>query len=449
MKIAIIGGAGFRSPSIYAGVVDRVERLGVTEVVLYDRDGRRLERIAAVIAGLDAERDRAVPCRTTEDLDDALEGADFVYCAVRVGGLEGRLADESVAIAEGMVGQETTGPGGICFALRTVPAIVEIAERAATRAPDAWFVNFTNPAGLVTEAAQRILGERAIGICDAPPNLFRRLARVLGRPERELWFHYFGLNHLGWVSAVVDRGRDRLPELLEDDRRIAETEEGQLFGGEWLRTLGLWPNEYLYYYYANREVVAELRASGTRAAYLVDQQRAFYEANGSPADALAAWRVAKGERESTYLEEAWRALDVDAERVAAAREADGGSSYADVALDLLEALTGGGDRVLVLNVANRGSLPYLDAAAVVEVPCVVTPAGAQPIAMGDAPLEVKGLIQEIKAVDRATIDAALQGSRRLALRALALHPLVPSVESARRVLARYLEEQPTLRGRLT
>jgi len=445
MKVAVVGGAGFRTPSIYSGVLDRAERLDVTEIVFHDPDRARLSRIAAVLEGMDSERGGGVPRRCTGDLDAALEGADFVYCAVRVGGLEGRLIDETVPLAEGVVGQETTGPGGIFSALRTVPTVTEIAERVAERAPGAWFINFTNPSGLVTEAAQRVLGARAIGICDAPPDLCQRLAEALSRPARELWFHYFGLNHLGWVSAVIDRGRDVLPELLADDERIAQTEEGRLFGGEWLRALGLWPNEYLYYYYATREVVDAMRSAPVRASSLLDQQSAFYAGDGTPEAALAAWRSVRTEREGTYMEEAWRALEVDIDEIAAARANGSGSSYGDVALDLLEALSGGDPKVLILNVANRGSLPYLDDDAVVEVPCVVGPSGAHPTAMGDAPLAARGLIETLKEVERTTIEAALHGSRTLALRALALHPLVPSVDTARRLLDTYLERYPLVR----
>jgi 6-phospho-beta-glucosidase len=249
MKIALLGGGGFRVPMVYGAMLSRAGRLGLDQVALYDTDEERLARIRPVLEGLERERGLSVPLRATTSLDEALEGADFVFCAIRVGKLEGRVVDERVPLEEGIVGQETTGPAGICFALRTVPVMLELAEAVAARAPRAWFINFTNPAGLVTEAIQDVLGGRAVGICDSPAGLCRRVASALGRSEEELWFEYFGLNHLGWLSAIRDGERDLLPQLLADDDRLATFEEGRLFGGDWLRTLGMIPNEYLYFYY--------------------------------------------------------------------------------------------------------------------------------------------------------------------------------------------------------
>src|ERR1044071_5983874 len=180
MKIALLGGGGFRVPMVYSALLARRERFALDAVTLYDVDERRLAQIQPVLEGLERERGARLPSMATTRLDEALEGADFVFCAIRVGNLDGRVVDEGVPLAEGVVGQETTGPGGLCFALRTVPVMVEIARRAAELAPQAWFVNFTNPAGLVTEAIRAHLGDRAIGICDSPAGLCRRVAAALG-----------------------------------------------------------------------------------------------------------------------------------------------------------------------------------------------------------------------------------------------------------------------------
>src|SRR4051812_26038734 len=234
MKLTIVGGGGFRVPLVYGALVRRRASLPFDEVVLHDVDAHRLQRIGGVLEGLAAEVGNVVPFRTTTDLDDAVDGADFVFCAIRSGQLEGRVVDESVPLSLGVLGQETTGPGGICFALRTIPAMVEIAEAVARRAPGAWLVNFTNPAGMVTEAVQRVMGERAVGICDSPSGLCRRVAAAVGRDPRELWFEYFGLNHLGWLRAARDEHGDLLPGLLADAGALAGFEEGTLFGQEWL-----------------------------------------------------------------------------------------------------------------------------------------------------------------------------------------------------------------------
>lgn len=255
MKLCVAGGGGFRVPMVYGALLSRAERLRVDEVVLYDVDADRMERIALVLDGLGRERGQRIPFRATTSLDDAVEGADYVFSAIRVGQLEGRVIDESVPLSHGVLGQETTGPGGICFALRTIPAMVEIAEAVAQRAPKAWLINFTNPAGMVTEATQQVLGERAIGICDSPSGMCRRIAAALGRDPADLWFDYFGLNHLGWLRGVRDGGRELLGELLDDEEALERLEEGTLFGPEWLRSLGMIPNEYLYYFYYAADTV--------------------------------------------------------------------------------------------------------------------------------------------------------------------------------------------------
>ena len=198
--------------------------------MLHDVDADRLARIGAVLDGLAEERGGRLPFRSTTDLDDALEGTDYVFCAIRVGRLEGRVVDEQVPLALGVLGQETTGPGGICFALRTIPEMVALAEAMAARAPGAWLINFTNPAGMVTEAVQQVLGERAIGVCDSPSGLCRRVARALGRDRGELAFDYFGLNHLGWLKGVRDHDGELLPRAAGRRRRA-----GGLRGGAAVR----------------------------------------------------------------------------------------------------------------------------------------------------------------------------------------------------------------------
>src|SRR4051812_32131055 len=233
MKLTIVGGGGFRVPLVYGALLEKAQRLGLDEVVLHDIDADRLERIGHVLDGLASEHGTRLPFRTTTDLVDAVEGADFVFCAIRVGQLEGRVVDEDVPLGLGVLGQETTGPGGICFALRTIPVMVRLAETIARHAPEAWLINFTNPAGMVTEAVQQVIGDRVVGICDSPSGMCRRVAAALGRDPADLWFDYFGLNHLGWLKGVRDgAGNQLLDRLLDDDAALAGFEEGRLFGGE-------------------------------------------------------------------------------------------------------------------------------------------------------------------------------------------------------------------------
>ena len=441
MKLALLGGGGFRTPAIYRALAEGSTRTHYDAVVLYDVDQGRLDRIAAVLTGLDERLGRNVPLTTTTDLEAAVDGADVVYCAVRVGGIAGRLLDETAALAEGVIGQETTGAGGITFALRTVPVVTDIAEVVARRAPNALFINFTNPVGLVTEAVRRVLGDRVIGICDAPLALCRRVAAALGREPEDLWFDYFGINHLGWLRGVLDHGRDLLPDLFADEKRLLSFEEGRLFGSEWLRSVGMIPNEYLYYYDFATEALTGMQAGRVRAEFLQRQQEAFYGGGGSPAETLGAWEATLAEREGSYMEEAWTGRDDELRGVAAARETGG---YGRLSLDVVDALNGTGAEVMILNVANRSSLPFLDEAAVVEVPCVVSRGGVIPIAIGSVPMAAEARILAVRAAERAAIDASLSRSRRQAVRALALHPLVPSVDVASRILDRHLKAQPGL-----
>jgi 6-phospho-beta-glucosidase len=447
MKIALLGGGGFRVPMVYGALVTRARRLGLDEITLYDVSETRLGRIAPVLEGLERELGERLVVRPTTVLDEALEGADFVFCAIRPGRLEGRAVDERVPLEAGVVGQETIGPGGICLALRTVPVMVELAEAVARRAPGAWFINFTNPAGLVTEAIRDVIGLRALGICDSPRALCRRVAGALGRSPDELWFDYFGLNHLGWLRGVSDGGGDLLPGLLADDELLESFEEGKLFGAEWLRSLGMIPNEYLYFHYFAADTVDALRTGApSRGEFLLRQQADFYAADGAtPQEALAAWRSARRERDRTYFAEVRAAAgmgvsDEDWEDV---------GGYEAEAIAVVEAIAGNEDRVLILDTANRSSLPFLDERAVVEVPCVVGRAGAIPTAVGDVPAHARALIETIKEVERTTIRAALEGSRALAVRALALHPLVPSVNVARRIFEEYGERQEAISGRFS
>jgi 6-phospho-beta-glucosidase len=439
MKLTIVGGGGFRVPLVYGALLRKKERLGLEEVVLHDIDQNRLERIGAVLEGLAAERGTSLPFRFTTDLVDAVSGADFVFCAIRVGQLEGRVVDEDVPLGLGVLGQETTGPGGICFALRTIPVMVRLAETMAKHAPDAWLINFTNPAGMVTEAVQQVLGDRAVGICDSPSGLCRRVATAVGRDANDLWFDYFGLNHLGWLKGVRDAGGTQLLDgLLEDDERLAGFEEGRLFGGEWLRSLAMIPNEYLYYFYYAADTVNAIRgSSASRGAFLLEQQRAFYARTGG--DALADWRATRHDRERTYMAEARNAAGDDHDH-----DADANGGYEYEAMAVLEAIALNSRRVLILNTANRSALPFLDERAVVEVPCVVGRAGPVPMAMGTVPSHARALVEMMKDVERTTIDAALLGSRELAVKALSLHPLVPSVNTAREIFDGYRRRLPAL-----
>ncbi|MEW2319405.1 6-phospho-beta-glucosidase [Streptomyces bauhiniae] len=441
MRLTILGGGGFRVPLVYGALLGDRGEGRVTEVVLHDVDAGRLDAVTRVLA----EQADGVPdapvVRATTELDDALRGADFVFSAIRVGGLRGRAEDERVALAEGVLGQETVGAGGIAYGLRTVPVAVDIARRVARLAPGAWVINFTNPAGLVTEAMSRYLGDRVIGICDSPVGLGRRVARALGVDPGEAFVDYVGLNHLGWVRGLRVAGRDELPRLLADLDRLGSFEEGRLFGPEWLRSLGAIPNEYLHYYYFNRETVrAYQEAELTRGAFLRDQQSRFYtDALRPGGSALRAWEDTRAEREATYMAE-----NRESAGAGEREEEDLSGGYEQVALALMRAVARDERTTLILNVRNRSTLAALDADAVIEVPCMVGADGAHPLATDTLPAHATGLVCSVKAVEREVLAAAESGSRETAVKAFALHPLVDSVNVARRLVDGYTAAHPEL-----
>ncbi|MBP2326491.1 6-phospho-beta-glucosidase [Kibdelosporangium banguiense] len=439
MRLTVLGGGGFRVPLVHQALLADRAPGRVTDLVLHDLDSDRLTAIGHVLV----QQANGIPdpprITVTTDLDEAISGTDFVFSAIRVGGLAGRVADEQVALGEGVVGQETVGAGGVAYGLRTVPEAVRIARRVADLAPEAWVINFTNPAGLVTEAMSHHLGDRVIGICDSPVGLGRRVARVLGLDPDRAWFDYAGLNHLGWLRGVHVGGHDHLPRLLADSEALESFEEGKLFGADWLRTLGAIPNEYLHYYYFTRDTIAAARES--RGAVLAGQQRRFYEsALREPDSALTTWESARMERETTYGADSREAAGMGS-RDSADLESGG---YEKVALALMRAIAHDERTTLILNVRNRTTLNILDTDAVVEVPCVVDSGGPRPVVINQLPGHAAALVCAVKTVERTVIDAANNACHATAVKALALHPLVDSVTVARRILAGYLREIPQL-----
>jgi 6-phospho-beta-glucosidase len=446
VKVTIVGAGGFRTPLVYGALLRAAGRIGLDEVALYDRDAERVLAMRPVLAGLAAEQQVELPVRPEAELSDAVRGARYVLCAIRVGGLPGRVVDETVPLRFGVLGQETVGPGGIAFALRTLPAMREIAETVARCAPDAWLVNFTNPAGIITEGIQAVLGDRAIGICDTPSHLCSEVAAALELPERELAFEYAGLNHLGWLTGVRRAGRDLLPGLLEDPGAVSRLRAADLFGPDRLRRLRAVPSEYVYYYeYPDDAIDGFRRAGSTRAEMLEELQGRFSPAAGDDLGrALRRWRTAANERNRTYMAEA--------RDEAPAHGQDDDSppmgGYEGVATAAIEAIEDVRPQVMILNVANRGALPIVPPDGVVEVPCAVTPAGARPLACGPPPAQAIGLIQTVKQVEQLTLEASRTRSRALAVEALALHPVVPSVRAAEAILNEYLARLPELAAAL-
>lgn len=443
MKLVILGGGGFRVPLVYEAVATNKIAMAdgspfIDEVVLYDNSRHRLDGIERVIRARAAQLGNPPLLRISMDLRDALAGADFIFSAIRVGGPGGRVKDERVALDLGLLGQETIGPGGLAYALRTIPVMMEIAEVIAEAAPTAWTINFTNPAGIVTQSMRRVLGERVVGICDTPIGLVRRVSRLLGvsleHDQDRVDYDYLGLNHMGFLRSVSVDGVNRLPEILADDAMLEEIEEARLIGKDFVRALGALPNEYLYYYWHTDSAVGRIdQTEQTRGQYLARQQAQFYDHVAAAEDPLVLWHEVLHEREATYMAEAR-----DDER----REEDMGGGYQEVALRMMGALATGRSERMILDVANlsdgRRVVPELPDDVVVEVACTVDGDGVHPLPVGPVSLVELGHMARLRGAEAAIAEAALTRDPDKAWQGFALHPLVNSPELGRKLLDGYV-----------
>jgi 6-phospho-beta-glucosidase len=455
MKIAVIGAAGARTPLILQAMVAWQERIGLSELALMDVDGERLELIASLTAPLERSGRLKFSVRRTTDARAALAEADFVVTTFRVGGIESRVVDERVPLAYEVLGQETTGPGGFAMGMRTIPVLLETVDLMRQACPDAWLINFANPAGMLAEAVVRVARwERVVGICDAPQGMRRAAAALLGADPDQVFLDYFGLNHLGWVRAVVHDGRDHLPRLIEricEMMRHAGAIPGLPFHPDFIAGLGMIPNEYLYYYYRTDEAVQHLLSAGqTRGGWIAERNtrlladlrrlRAAEDFDGLQ----AAYQAYLRQRGETYMAvETGVRYDLEGLGPAVA-EAISAGGYAEVALRLIEALAGARPGEMILNVPSRGAIPGMAVDDVVEVPAYVGRGFIRPLAAGGVPDHCLGLMKQVKAYERLTIGAAAQGSYGKAVKALALHPLVPDYATARAILDAYREAHGAL-----
>jgi 6-phospho-beta-glucosidase len=398
VKVAVVGGGSTYTPELVEGFVTRSDRLPVDELVLLDIDPDRLAIVGALAERMARTAGWSGTVHLTDRAPEAIEGADFVIVQLRVGGNQARLRDETIPPRFGFVGQETTGPGGFAKALRTVPVVLQLAELTAeVGAPDAWVVDFTNPTGLVTQALLD-QGHRACGLCNVAIGIQREVASHFGVEPDRVRLDHVGLNHLSWERAILVDGVDRLPELLADPP--PELLEGEPI--ELVRALGALPSYYLRYYYRTREVLEHQRTARTRAEEVLDIEAGLLELYRDPA------------------------LDTKPKLL----EQRGGAWYSDAAAALVASLHAGTGDDQVVDVLNQGAIPNLPAGDVVEVTCRVDRAGA--FAHPTEPLapEMLGLVQHAKAYERLAIEAAITGSRAVALKALITNPLVGDVDRA-------------------
>ncbi len=426
MKVAVIGGAGVRVPLLVNGLASAA--LGIDEFALYDPDQDRL----AVIAGLARRRSGAARVTTHASAAPAIDGASFVITSIRAGGMEARIRDERAALDLGFVGQETVGPGGFAMAVRTIPPLLDYARQVMQRAPDAWIINFTNPAGLVTQALTSETGARVVGICDTPTEVFQEVAHALGIPAEECRFDYVGLNHLGFIREVFRRGKPQLHALWENERALAAVYRTPLFSPARLRELRLLPTEYVFYYESQERAIANLRAAGdTRGAVIARLTRELFAdlAKGDP-DPVARYERYLADRSAGYMQFESGAQGGPAVPAPWAHL----TGYDKIALHTIQAMVRNSNAVIPLNVLNHGNIPDLEDDDVIEAPCVVNANGPAAMHVGALPPQVRDLVMQVKAFERATIAAVRTGGRTALVDALALNPLVPNRAAAARLI---------------
>jgi 6-phospho-beta-glucosidase len=395
MKIAVVGGGSTYTPELIEGFARRVDVLPWTELVLQDISTSRLEVVGGLAERILARDGLADRLRCTTSLDDAVDGAAAVLIQLRVGGQQARLVDETLPPKFGLLGQETTGPGGFAKALRTVPVVLDIADTVVRRAePGAWIVDFTNPVGIVVRALLDA-GHRAIGLCNVAIGFQRRLADRFGVPADRVRLGHAGLNHLSWIRSVEVDGVDRLPELLEPPA-VADLADEVQMPVDLLRTLRAIPSYYLHYFYCTDEAVQAQQAGASRASEVLEIENRLLQMYRDPA------------------------LD----RKPALLEQRGGAYYSEAAAGLVTSLLTGDDAHHYVDLRNNGTIAGLPDEAVVEVPAIVGRDGARPVAVPPLAPEMLGLVEAVTAYEVLTIDAARTGNRATALRALLAHPLV-------------------------
>ena len=415
MKLAIVGAGSSYTPELIEEMIDRRDTLPVRELVLYDIDEKRLETMAGFCRRFADKRGmQGLRIRATLDLDDALEGADFVDTQIRVGGNRQRAKDERIPLAHGLVGQETTGAGGMMKAFRTIPVMLEVARHMEKVSPDGWIVNYTNPTGLVTEAVTRYTRAKIAGFCSGGifPKMWARRALGIGYAGRDwnrVQYDYFGLNHLNFIGNITIDGR---PVTQEEFDALAE--QNHDVDPALSRLLGVLVSPYLQYYYHTGAKVAKARAQKqTRGEYVQELEKEIFAAYADPANADKPAALAKR----------------------------GGGGYSEVAMNFVNAVYNDVNSEQVVNVPNDGAVPFLPDSAVVEVNCLVNRRGVFPLRKSRAqiPPMCWGLVAAVKNYEQLAVEAAVEGSVTKMKWALLAHPLVREYELVEALVPELLE----------
>ncbi len=416
MKLTIVGAGSSYTPELIEEMIRRRDTLPVRELVLYDIDDRRLDIMTGFCRRFADKRGmQGLAIRSTKDLDDALEGADFVDTQIRVGGNRQRVKDERIPLAHGLVGQETTGAGGMMKAFRTIPVMMDVARHMEKVSPDGWIINYTNPTGLVTEAVTRYTKANIAGFCSGGifPKMWARRALGIGYTGKDynrVQYDYIGLNHMNFISNITIDGR---PVTREEFDALAE-QNGHDVDPELSKLLGVLVSPYLQYYYHTGAKVEKLRGQKqTRGEYVQELEKEIFAAYADPANADKP--AALGKR--------------------------GGGGYSEVAMNFVNAVYNNDDTEQVVNVPNNGAIPFLPDSAVVEINCLVNRRGPSPLhkSPSSIPPMCWGLIAAVKNYEQLAVEAAVEGSVTKMKWALLAHPLVREYELVEQLVPELLE----------
>lgn len=400
LKVAVVGGGSTYTPELVEGFARRASVLPIDELVLLDPDADRLSIVGGLAGRILTRAGWPGRLTLTSDRSAAVDGASYTLIQLRVGGQAARLGDETLPHRFGVLGQETTGPGGFAKALRTVPIVLDIAEEATRRGTsDAWILDFTNPVGIVTQALLDA-GYRALGLCNVAIGFQRSFAKHFSVDPSRVRLDHVGLNHLSWIRSVWVDGVDRLPELLEaGDPSVTAWGDFDL---DLVRAIHAIPSYYLRYYYAPDEVLRKQQDGASRAEDVIAIERELLELYKDPT------------------------LDRKPELL----ERRGGAYYSEAAAALIESLHTDDGAIHVVDARNDGAIPNLPDDAVVEASARITRSGAALLPTAPLAPEMLGLVEHVKAYEHLAIEAALSGSDEVAFRALLANPVVPTAEAA-------------------
>jgi 6-phospho-beta-glucosidase len=411
LKAAVIGAGSTYTPELIEGFIDRQKSLNFQTFCLMDIDKRKLEIVGGLAQRMFAAKGFTGKIILTEDLDEAISGADYVFAQIRVGGLAARILDEKIPLKYGLLGQETTGAGGFMNALRTVPVMVDIARRIEKLSPHAWLINFSNPSGIVAEALLNYTNVKMIGLCNNFVNMKASIARNLGSSDFD--YEYLGLNHLSWITSVTmnstgSGGENLIPQLIKSTDTGMKNIPGLEFDDELLAAIPAIPCGYLSYFYLREKQLKKcLEAEKTRGELCVEIEEALLE-----------------KYKNSDLKEKPKEL-----------EKRGGALYSTAAVSAVDAIENNKNEYHVVNVKNKGAIPFMADDDVVEIKCLLKHSGAEPVAFSDPGIPyIKGMMQAVKAYEKLTVRAAINGSRADAFAALMVHPLIGDFDKIRPLL---------------